>query len=285
VQRPGVRARAVFLEDYDMALAENLVQGVDVWINTPRRPWEASGTSGMKVLVNGGLNLSELDGWWAEAYAPEVGWAIGDGQEHFEAGWDAVETEQLFALLEQQVIPEFYERDPEGIPRAWVARIRASLSRLTPRFSSNRMLAEYLDRLYLPAARTFRRRTAHNLQVARELKRWLRDLREHWSSLHWGNLDVASSGDRHVFRVQVYLGEIPPDSVEVELYAEPRGDSAPERHRMRREQSLSGAAGGYRYLVEIGAGRPVADYTPRVVPAHPEAIIPAETPLILWYSA
>jgi starch phosphorylase len=285
VQRPGVRARAVFLEDYDMALAGNLVQGVDVWINTPRRPWEASGTSGMKVLVNGGLNLSELDGWWAEAYTPEVGWAIGDGQEHFEAGWDAVETEQLFALLEQQVIPEFYERDPEGIPRAWVARIRASLSRLTPRFSSNRMLAEYLDRLYLPATQTFRRRTTHNLQVARDLKRWLRELREHWSSLHWGNLDVSTSGDRHVFRVQVYLGEIPPESVEVELYAEPRGSPAPERHRMRREQSLSGAAGGYRYLAEIGTGRPAADYTPRVVPAHPEAIIPTETPLIRWYSA
>jgi glycogen phosphorylase len=102
VRRPEVRSRAVFLEDYDMALAEQLVQGVDVWINTPRRPWEASGTSGMKVLVNGGLNLSELDGWWAEAYAPEVGWALGDGREHFEPGWDAVETEQLFALLEQR---------------------------------------------------------------------------------------------------------------------------------------------------------------------------------------
>ena len=102
VSRADVRTRAVFLEDYDMALAEQLVQGVDVWINTPRRPWEASGTSGMKVLVNGGLNLSELDGWWAEAYAPEVGWALGDGREHFEPGWDAVETEQLFALLEQR---------------------------------------------------------------------------------------------------------------------------------------------------------------------------------------
>jgi len=97
------------------------------------------------VLVNGGLNLSELDGWWAEAYTPEAGWAIGDGREHFEPGWDAVETGQLFRLLEEQVVPEFYERDADGIPRAWVARIRASLSRLTPRFSSNRMLAQYLE--------------------------------------------------------------------------------------------------------------------------------------------
>ena len=152
VQNDPVRLRAVFLEDYDMALAEQLVQGVDVWINTPRRPWEASGTSGMKVLVNGGLNLSELDGWWAEAYSPDVGWASGDGREHFEPGWDAVETEQLFAILEREVVPLFYDRDAEGIPRAWVARIRASLAKLTPRFSSNRMLADYLEQLYLPAA-------------------------------------------------------------------------------------------------------------------------------------
>ena len=105
----------VFLSDYDMLMAEHLVQGVDVWVNTPRRPWEASGTSGMKVLVNGGLNLSELDGWWAEAYSPEVGWAIGDGREHGDdPSWDATEAETLYALLEKEVVPEFYSRDERG---------------------------------------------------------------------------------------------------------------------------------------------------------------------------
>jgi starch phosphorylase len=285
VQRPDVRAHVVFLEDYDMALAENLVQGVDVWINTPRRPWEASGTSGMKVLVNGGLNLSELDGWWAEAYAPEVGWAIGDGLEHFEPGWDAVETEQLFAVLEQQVVPEFYARDADGIPRAWVARIRASLSRLTPRFSSNRMLAEYLDRLYMPAAESYRRRTDPQLKVARELRKWMHDLHHHWSGIHWGNLEVAPGGDRHQFRVQVYLGEIPPDAVAVELYAEPRPGSQGERHPLRRDRPLSGAAGGYLYTGETPAGRAPADYTPRVVPTHAEAAVPLEARFIAWYPA
>jgi len=284
VRRPEVRSRAVFLEDYDMALAENLVQGVDVWINTPRRPWEASGTSGMKVLVNGGLNLSELDGWWAEAYAPDVGWALGDGREHFEPGWDEAETEQLFALLEREVVPAFYDRDTDGIPRGWVARIRASLSRLTPRFSSNRMLADYLDRLYLPAAGNFRRRTADNLQLARDLKLWLGDLRRHWDAIHWGNLDVETTGDRHVIRVQVYLGEILPDSVCVELYADSRQGALSERYAMRRDQALSGAAGGYRYVAEVPADRPAGEYTPRVVAAHPEAIIPAEAHGIRWYS-
>jgi glycogen phosphorylase len=283
VRQPEVRTRVVFLEDYDMALAERLVQGVDVWINTPRRPWEASGTSGMKVLVNGGLNLSELDGWWAEAYSPAVGWALGDGREHGEPGWDAAETEQLFALLEREVVPEFYARDAEGIPRAWVARIRASLAGLTPRFSSNRMLADYLAQLYLPAAEGFRRRTQDRLRVARDLRQWLRVLRRYWPEIHWGNLDVQAVGGEQRFRVQVYLGEIPPESVAVELYAEPRPGAGPERHAMRRDHALSGAAGGYLYVAAVPAGRPATEYTPRVVPSHAEALVPAETPLIRWY--
>ena len=117
IRRPEVRPHVIFLSDYDMLLTERLVQGVDVWINTPRRPWEASGTSGMKVLVNGGINLSELDGWWAEAYTPEVGWALGDGQEHGDdPAWDAAEAKALYDLLEREVIPEFYNRDDTGHP-------------------------------------------------------------------------------------------------------------------------------------------------------------------------
>ena len=114
IRQPEARPHVIFLSDYDMLLTEHLVQGVDVWINTPRRPWEASGTSGMKVLVNGGINLSELDGWWAEAYTPDVGWALGDGQEHGDdPAWDAVEADALYDLLERQVIPEFYTRDDQ----------------------------------------------------------------------------------------------------------------------------------------------------------------------------
>jgi alpha-glucan phosphorylase-like protein len=143
-QRPEARRHVLFLSDYDMLLAAHLVQGVDVWINNPRRPWEASGTSGMKVLVNGGLNLSELDGWWAEAYAPEVGWALGDGREHGDdPAWDAAEAEALFTLLEQEVIPAFYSRDAHGIPTAWVARMRESMAQLTARFDANRTVREY----------------------------------------------------------------------------------------------------------------------------------------------
>ena len=142
VRRPDVRRHAVFLSDYDLLLAERLVQGADLWLNTPRRPWEASGTSGMKVLVNGGLNLSELDGWWAEAYSPEVGWALGDGKEHGDdPAWDAAEADALYEILEQQVIPDFYTRDHDGIPTRWVLTMRESMARLTPQFSANRACA------------------------------------------------------------------------------------------------------------------------------------------------
>jgi starch phosphorylase len=145
VRRPEIRGHMVFLADYDMTMAEQFVQGVDVWINTPRRPWEACGTSGMKLLANGGLNLSELDGWWAEAYTPEVGWALGDGQTHNEPEWDAVEANELYRVLEEQIIPEFYQRDERGIPKKWVTRIRNSMATLAPEFSSNRMLRDYVE--------------------------------------------------------------------------------------------------------------------------------------------
>ncbi len=161
IRQPEVRPHVIFLSDYDMLLTERLVEGVDVWINTPRRPWEASGTSGMKVLVNGGINLSELDGWWAEAYTPEVGWAIGDGKEHGDdPAWDATEANALYELLERQVVPEFYNRSEKGIPVNWLERIRKSMSQLTPRFSANRSVREYTEKYYLPLSAAYQARSA-----------------------------------------------------------------------------------------------------------------------------
>ena len=173
IRRPEVRPHAIFISDYDMLVTERLVQGVDVWINTPRRPWEASGTSGMKVLVNGGINLSELDGWWAEAYTPEVGWALGDGQEHGDdPAWDAAEANALYDRLEREVIPEFYNRDDRGVPTAWVKRMRESMARLTPQFSTNRTVREYTEHHYLPAATTYRERAADKGAAGRNIVHW-----------------------------------------------------------------------------------------------------------------
>ncbi|MFZ0135168.1 MAG: alpha-glucan family phosphorylase, partial [Desulfobacterales bacterium] len=218
IRRADIRQRVVFLADYDMSLAERLVQGVDLWINTPRRPWEASGTSGMKVLVNGGLNLSELDGWWAEAYRPEVGWAIGDGREHGEdPNWDAYEAEQLYCLLEQEVIPAFYDRGPDGIPGAWVHRMRASMAELTPRFSTNRMVREYVERLYLPAAQAYRDRTADRAGRAVLICQRRKTLEAHWPRLGFGNLEIQEEEGHLTFKVPVFMPGLKPDAVRVQL--------------------------------------------------------------------
>jgi starch phosphorylase len=219
--QPELRHRIVFLEDYDLILAQELVQGVDVWINTPRRPWEACGTSGMKVLVNGGINLSVLDGWWEEAYTPDIGWAIGDGDLLDEAARDRRDATELMDILENLIVPEFYARDETGLPRRWLARIRASLSKLTPIYSSNRMLQEHVERLYIPAAAEFRRRAAGKGEEAAALCAWERRLRESWSRLHIGESSVAREAEKWRFSAPIYLGDVRVDDVRVELYAEP----------------------------------------------------------------
>ena len=214
-----------------MSMTEHLVQGVDLWLNTPRRPWEASGTSGMKVLVNGGLNLSELDGWWAEAYTPDVGWAIGDGLEHDDdPGWDAAEAEQLYTLLEQEIVPAFYRRDEAGVPSDWVSKMRESMARLTPEFSATRSVPQYTANYYLPAANALRERSKDNSAPGVALLQWRRQVAEHWPRLRLADCSVDSDANRHVFHVQAYLDELDPATVRVELYAEgrtrPRGNGA-----------------------------------------------------------
>jgi starch phosphorylase len=276
----------VFLSDYDVLMAEHLVQGVDVWVNTPRRPWEASGTSGMKVLVNGGLNPSELDGWWAEAYSPEVGWAIGDGLEHGDnPSWDAVDAEGLYAVLEREVIPEFYSRDEHGIPRGWVTRMRESMARLTPTCSANRAVRQYTEEHYLSAAAAFRQRAENRASVGADLVAWQAELAKHWSALRVGATTVEQQGERYLFHVQVFLDHIDPDAVRVELYAEAQKDEAPITHAMNRGERLVGATSGFAYSASVPTGRPAADYTPRLVPGHVGAFVPLEAPFILWHEA
>lgn len=281
--RPDVWKRVVFLEDYDIALAQSLVAGIDVWLNTPRRPFEACGTSGMKVLVNGGLNLSELDGWWAEAYAPAVGWRIGDGCEHSESGYEAVEAADLYECLERHIVPEYYDRNQAGIPHAWLNRIRASMSRLTPQFSSNRMVREYVERVYLPAADVVRRRLEDGGKLAIDLETWERRLREGWTGLQFGDLQVERAQDHWRFTVQVYVGTLDPDQLRVELYADPmRAGEPPLRITMGRGESLPGPLRGYLFQAECPAERPSHHFTPRILPFHTEATVPIEAPLILW---
>jgi starch phosphorylase len=283
IGRPEARPHVVFLSDYDMLLTEHLVQGVDVWLNTPRRPWEASGTSGMKVLVNGALNLSELDGWWAEAYAPEVGWALGDGQEHGDdPAWDAAEAEALYNLLEQQVVPQFYTRDPNGIPTAWVARIRESMARLTPRFSANRTVREYTEKYYLPAWTTYRERAAEKGALGVRIINWRHNLERQWAGLRFGEATIQSTAQQHTFEVQVFLDEIDPATVRLELFADGRDDHGPMSQEMTLVRQLVGSVNGSVFRASVPANRPASDYTPRAVPLFAHVAVPLEAARILW---
>lgn len=283
IRRPEARPHAIFLGDYDMLLTEHLVQGVDVWINTPRRPWEASGTSGMKVLVNGGINLSELDGWWAEAYTPEVGWVLGDGQEHHDdPAWDAAEAEALYDLLERNVIPEFYARDGQGIPTAWVARMRNSMASLTPRFSADRAVREYTEQHYLPAAATYRERAADQGAAGRKVVDWQHALEKSWPAMRFGEVKVETHDARHVIEVQVYFHTLEPNAVRVELYADGVNGEGPVRQEMMRMRPLTSVAGGYVYGGRVPATRPATDYTARVIPRNSGVVVPLEVARILW---
>jgi glycogen phosphorylase len=284
--RPEARSRVVFLSDYDLLMAEQLVQGVDLWVNTPRRPWEASGTSGMKVLVNGGLNFSELDGWWAEAYSPEVGWAIGDGREHGDdPSWDASEAETLYGLLEREIIPAFYTRDDQGIPRAWTARMRESMARLTPAFSTNRAVRQYTDEHYVPAAAAFRQRSEKRGSLGADLLNWQAQLAKHWSTVRFGSATVEQKDGQLAFQVQVFLDDLDPDSVRAELYANAVNGLAPVTQPMNRGDHLVRSANGFTYTASVPAIRPAADYTPRLVPQQSGAFVPLEAPFILWHDS
>ena len=280
---PRFEGKVFFIEDYGMREGRFLTQGTDIWLNTPRRPWEASGTSGMKVLVNGGINLSELDGWWAEAYTPEVGWALGDGQVHdSDPAWDAAEAEVLYDLLENEVIPEFYTRDEQGVPIAWVARMRESMARLTPRFSTNRAVCEYTEQHYLQLASSYLARAADKGSIGVKLVNWHQLLEQQWSALHFGELRQETTGEQHVFEVQVYLDDLDPTVVRVELYANGVDGSAAERVEMQRVRQLVGALNGYAYHAEVAATRPATDYTVRLIPHHDAVAVPLEEAHILW---
>jgi starch phosphorylase len=291
IQHPEVKGRVVFLEDYDITLAQQLVQGVDIWLNTPRRPWEACGTSGMKVLVNGGLNISVLDGWWAEAYSADIGWALGDGKDH-DHDDDSADAEQLYNLLENEIVPEFYTRDVNGIPLAWVTRMRISMATLAPQFSCNRMIHEYVENIYNEAAQHYAVRIKNHANVAKSLYQWEKNINRHWEEIHWGNNTVTLNETGFTYAVQLYLGDLSPDAVQVQLYAEKinqeffnqkDSDETDQCIVMQQLDSITGAINGYFYSAEVKTSRAAKDFTPRIIPWHCEAYIPQEASQILWW--
>ncbi|HLV44357.1 MAG TPA: alpha-glucan family phosphorylase, partial [Aggregatilineales bacterium] len=220
----GCRNRFVFLEDYDMVIARHLVQGADVWLNTPRRPLEASGTSGMKAAMNGVLNLSVLDGWWAEAYNRNVGWAIGSGEVYDDTDLqDRIESNTLFDLLEQDIIPTFYDRGADDLPRGWIALMKNSLRELAPVYNTARMVQEYTRRFYYPALEKQRHFVANSHEHGKKYADWLLHLRENWGELKFGGISASTNGEvrvgeRLAVTADVYLGDVKPEEVAVQLY-------------------------------------------------------------------
>ncbi len=224
VRDPELRDKIVFIENYDISTARYLVQGVDVWLNTPRRPLEASGTSGMKVVFNGGLNLSVLDGWWCEGYNSEVGWAIGSGEEYDNHDYqDEVEANALYDLLEKEVAPAFYDRREDGIPRHWLEKMKASIRTLSPMFNSNRMVEQYTEKFYLEAHRQYVQLQENGFDKLKRITEWHKKLVENWSDLRIIEVKSHTNGtikvDQNVsVEAKVFVGEVQPEDIRVELY-------------------------------------------------------------------
>jgi len=292
---PELRRRIVFLEDYDMRVARVLVQGVDVWLNNPMRPKEASGTSGMKAAANGAINMSVLDGWWVEGFSPDHGWAIGQGEEYADTReQDVVESANLLDLLEQEVIPTFYDRGrdrgSDKLPRHWIRRMKETIRQVVPVFNTNRMVAEYTDLCYLPAAhRSSVLRVEENGQ-ARQLAAWKQRIRLAWHGVRVANMTPLSAtelpvGQEFLVQADVHLNGLTPDDLLVELYHGPtdawgniqQGHPASMTYQSSDPAGIARFSGGIRCQMTGRHG-----YTVRILPRHEHLSNPYELFLIRW---
>lgn len=287
---PDSGGRVVFLEDYDMSVARQLVQGVDLWLNNPRRPMEASGTSGMKVVPNGGLNCSILDGWWAEGYAPGNGWAIGDGtQDENENHQDWLDSKALYDLIEHEIAPTFYYRTENGLPTRWLEMMKKSMAELAPTFSTLRMVREYASRCYLPASRAFNNLVGDDLQRAKSALVWRDRVAGAWDKVRMTDVrdDAGSSlalGSEFEVHVEVELGDLKPSDVRVQVLV--------GRVTTNRELTQLGlvdlAFVEAHGLVNIFKGKARAEfpgakgYVVRVVPFNEDVNVPSELSLAIW---
>jgi starch phosphorylase len=287
---PAIRHRVVFVEDYDIAVARTLIQGCDVWLNTPRRPQEACGTSGMKAALNGGLNLSILDGWWDEAFDGENGWAISSA-EHVEdlSRRDEVEAGSLFELLERQVVPLYYERWEGPVPRRWVKRVKRSLITLGPFVSAARMVRDYTEQLYEPTAAQGDRLSADDYKRARALAAWKQRAAAGWTGVHVDHVEletaVAELGVERSVEAVVSLGKLSPEDVQVQLIHGPAGQGDELSSTTVESMTPAGTADDdhLRYAGSFRceqAGR--YGVTVRIVPAHDDLVTPAELGRIAW---
>jgi starch phosphorylase len=302
--RPDVRRRVVFLEDYDIDMARVLVSGVDVWLSNPRRPMEASGTSGMKAALNGILNISTLDGWWCEGYQREGGWIIGADQGIYDENYqDEMDSRALYNILENEVIPLFYARSADNLPRAWIRRAKNSVKWIAPRFNTHRMVAQYTRRFYNPAATKWRLLTAEACARARAFANWKADMKKAWPNLaiedimvEVGNGDGYTSlnpkrpqlkiGSQLRVRALVELGKLTPADVSVELYHGPIDGNGNINDGLTVKMDYSNAAeqNSKHWFAGLMPCRRTGQQglAVRILPRHPDLANPYEMYLILW---
>lgn len=287
----NIRRRIVFLEDYDVNMARYLVQGVDIWLNTPRRPMEASGTSGMKAAVNGALNLSVLDGWWDEAYNPNVGWAIGRGEDYEDySTQDHVEANALFNLLESEIVPLFYQRGSDKLPRGWIRMMKTAMTELIPQFNTHRMVQEYTDFFYVKAIQRSKQLAENNHARARALTAWKRRLFKNWEGVKIHKVSFEKNrtfqvGEKLTVEVEVDLSALQPSDVVVELYSgslDEKGEIVNGRtDRMQNGSRLE--SGRYLYHYEMACGTSGRlGFGARVLPAHEDLVTNFDLGLITW---
>ncbi len=276
-RRPEFRQRIVFLEDYDIKVGRYLYQGVDVWLNTPRRPLEASGTSGMKATVNGAINISVLDGWWDEAYDGTNGWAVGRGEEYDDPGYhDQVESQAIYQMLENEVVPMFYTRGRDGVPREWVRRMKNAMRTVCPIYSASRMVKEYTERLYLPAGQRWEVLGANGLERARALAAWRERVRANWKGVAVQSVDAEmvaalEAGTTRSVRAEITLGALTPKDVSVVLYAGPLSGEGEITSATVSEMKVEGSprTGAYIYSGTLqGQTTGLHGFRVRILPVH-----------------
>jgi starch phosphorylase len=290
-RRPEFRRRMVFIEDYDVNVARYLVQGVDVWLNNPRRPLEASGTSGMKVCVNGGINMSILDGWWVEGFNGDNGWAIGAGEEYTDLAYqDDVESRAIYDLLEQEIVPLFYTRSTDDLPRGWIKMMKRSMATVCPVFNTNRMVQEYMEKCYAPSADRFERLTQEKLRRAAALSEWRRRLAREWNHIRVEQVEASGADPMHVgsqldVSARISLGTLTPDDVEVQLFhglVDNAGDIPhPAALAMHHNGSLQGSSTVFKGTIPCRASGHYG-YAVRVLPRNSDLANPFEPGLICW---
>jgi len=290
-RRHDFRRRVVFLEDYDMNVARYLVQGVDVWLNNPRRPLEASGTSGMKVCPNGGLNLSILDGWWCEGYDGDNGWAIGAGEEYTDLHYqDEVESRSLYDLIEQDLVPLFYTRGSDDLPRGWIRRMKRAIMTLVPAFNTNRMVEEYTERCYVPSHGRYAKLGGDHLKAAKELALWRRKMQADWGHVKIEGVETPANDTLRVgavfpVKVKVNLGHLSPDDVEVQLchgVLDAMGDIAEPKAMALRPEGPNGSQGIVFSGKVLCQASGQFGFSVRVLPKHVNLPHLFETALCTW---